>query len=98
MNAKRLASLFLLLTCGAAIASSGAGSETTRPQLPQMAVYRWAAKPQNVDAFAKWINRPDVWGEDFTAVETWDNIENPGWLLRPWAAWVKQRPGRRWMM
>jgi hypothetical protein len=65
---------------------------------PQMAVYRWAAKPENIDAYAKWIARPEVWSEDFTATESWDNIENPGWLLKPWGKWVSQRPGRRWIM
>lgn len=62
---------------------------------PQMAVYRWAMKPQNTDAFAKWINRPDIWGEDFTNTESWDNIENPAWLFKPWGAWVKEKEGRR---
>lgn len=62
---------------------------------PQMAVYRWVQKTDNVDAFAKWINRPDIWGEDFTNFESWNNIQNPEWLLKPWAKWVKERPGRR---
>jgi len=62
---------------------------------PQMAVYRWALKTGNVDAFAEWIGRSDVWGEEFTNNESWENIRNPGWLIKPWSEWVKSRAGRR---
>jgi hypothetical protein len=71
---------------------------TEESKQPQMAVYRWAMKPANIDAFGRWIGRPDVWGEDFTNSESWDNIENPGWLFEPWARWLRERPGRRWIM
>ena len=42
-----------------------------------------------------WIGRPDLWAEDFTASNSWDNIENPGWLLGPWGKWVAARAGRK---
>jgi hypothetical protein len=67
---------------------------TTAPAGPQLAVYRWAVRPDNVNAFGKWIGDPNVWGEDFTDNSSWDNVENPGWLLKPWGKWVRERPGR----
>ncbi|MDA3797734.1 MAG: glycosyl hydrolase [Kiritimatiellae bacterium] len=64
---------------------------------PQITVYRWAAPkgPFQVDTFAKWIDRPEVWGEDFFAQDTWDNISSPGWLLWPWQNWLKVQQGRQ---
>src|SRR5438045_333094 len=60
-----------------------AASAATNPAAPQLAVYRWAIKPANTDAFADWIGDPSVWAEDFPDTSSWDNIENPGWLLNP---------------
>jgi hypothetical protein len=64
-------------------------------RLPQLAVYRWALRTDNVDAFAKWIGHPDIWAEEFMDSSSWDNQENPGWLFKPWGKWVRERAGRR---
>jgi hypothetical protein len=96
----RVLSRLLLIAMGASarfpFAMGGElAASTTAPAEPQMAVYRWVLRPDNVEAFGRWIGHPDVWAEDFTDNSSWDNIENPGWLLKPWGKWVMQRPGRR---
>jgi hypothetical protein len=67
---------------------------------PHLAAYRWVAPkgPANVDAYGQWLGYPEIWAEDFDATETWDNIENPGWLLKPWSKWVQARSGRRMLL
>lgn len=97
------AALCLLIAGGRCSLPTAAGAPATQPVAatapasarPHLAVYRWAMKPENVDAFGAWIGHPDVWAEDFTDSTSWDNIGNPGWLLSPWGKWVKAREGRR---
>ena len=62
-----------------------------RAAVHQLAVYRWGSPkaPTTTDAYASWIGDPTVWGLDFEPSDTWDNISNPGWMLYPWAQWVK---------
>jgi hypothetical protein len=64
----------------------------------QIAAYRWVIKPENIDAYAKWLNRPDMWAEDFSGPESWNNVRNPEWLLKPWGKWVKAKPGRKLLL
>ena len=62
---------------------------------PPMGVYRGANQSPKVDAFAAWIGRPDLWGEDFIGWESWSNVAWPTWWLDHWSKWVHARPGRR---
>ncbi len=62
---------------------------------PAMGVYRWANGTANVDAFAAWLGRDLVWGEDFIGPESWSNVAWPVWWLEAWSKWVKAKPGRR---
>ncbi len=68
---------------------------------PYLAAYHWgAANPgggaKANEAFARWINRPVVWAEDFEANDAWENnIEGGGWQLGEWKDWKKQNPARR---
>lgn len=75
----------------ASAAEVGKADEKT----PAMGVYRWASATANVDAFADWLGRPDVWGLDFVGWESWDNIQWPTWWLEAWGKWVHAQPGRR---
>lgn len=68
---------------------------------PYLATYHWGAANPNGgakanEAFARWINHPVVWGEDFEPLEAWDNnIEGGSWQLGEWQEWKKQNPARR---
>lgn len=62
---------------------------------PAIGAYRWANGTANVDAFATWLGRSTVWGEDFIGSESWDNVQWPTWWLETWGKWVKAKPGRR---
>ena len=62
---------------------------------PALAAYRWPNGTDNLDAFAKWLNRETVWGEDFIGSESWDNVQWPTWWLEHWSQWVPAKPGRR---
>ena len=64
---------------------------------PQLGVYRWPNGTENVDAFAAWLGRDTVWGEDFIGSETWDNVEWPTWWLEKWGHWKNAKPGRRFI-
>ncbi len=68
---------------------------------PYPAAYRWGAANKKGgamanEAFAKWMNLPVVWAEDFTPNEQWrDNVEGGGWQLGEWSKWKKGAVGRR---
>lgn len=65
---------------------------------PHLGVYRWGAPkgPGQVDAFAAWVGRPDVWAEDFEASDQWGNVQEPtSWQFGPWQQWLKEAKGRR---
>lgn len=67
---------------------------------PYIAAYRWGAANKNGgaaanEAFARWLNLPVVWAEDFEPTERWDSIEGGGWQLGEWSKWKKALPGRR---
>lgn len=82
-----------LLVC--LLASTAIGAEPdARPQ-PQIAVYRWANGTGNVDAFAEWLGRDLVWGEDFAGSESWSNVAWPTWWLEAWSEWARKQPERR---
>ena len=102
--------LGLILCClSLGVASSFANAQnapkSAPPQVvvqptPAIAVYRWGAAntsggaPAN-EAYAKWLNQPVVWAEDFTPTERWDGIEGGNWQLAEWSKWKKAVPGRR---
>ncbi len=67
----------------------------TKPSEPSMGVYRGVNESAKVDAFAKWIGRPDLWGEDFIGWESWSNVAWPTWWLEHWSKWVRAGSGRR---
>jgi hypothetical protein len=46
-------------------------------------------------AYAAWLNRTLVWGEDTEPTARWDSIEGGGWQFGPWGNWVQQNPARR---
>ena len=91
-----LHSLSAALACLAVFATAPGGlAQTNKAAAPQLAVYRWPNGTTNVNAFARWLNQPVVWGEDFAGSETWDNVSWPVWWLEHWGKWVKKQPGRR---
>ena len=67
---------------------------------PYLAVYRWGAASKQGgaaanEAFARWLNRPVVWAEDFEPSERWDSVEGGAWQLGEWSKWKKAVAGRR---
>ena len=67
---------------------------------PYLAAYRWGAANKNGgaaanEAFARWLNRPVVWAEDFEPTERWDSLEGGDWQLGEWSRWKKAVAGRR---
>ncbi len=95
-----IASLLLTLIAGcgsllAADSSAPATAPASQPAAPQIAAYRWAAQPQNVDAFAQWLGVDTVWGEEFMAHEKWDSFHYPDWFMGTWSKWVQAKEGRR---
>ncbi|RYG35388.1 hypothetical protein EON81_12860 [bacterium] len=87
------------LTALGFLAFFGAAREADA-QIPQASAYVGAAPGATTDntAYGSWINRPEVWGIDFMAVDNWSNISGPSWMLQPWGAWTVARPGRRMMI
>jgi hypothetical protein len=81
---------FLVFVCAAIFVVAG-----MRAAEPFIASYRWPNGTKNVDAFAEWLGRDVVWGEDFIGGESWDNVQWPTWWLETWGKWVKAKPGRR---
>lgn len=77
------------------VSTSGAAPQAERPPQPMPGVYRWANRPDNVDAFAAWLDRPTVWAVDFIGGESWNNVGWPTWWLEGWSKWVRAVPGRR---
>jgi hypothetical protein len=94
----------LLLAGLFSAARAAAGAEQAFPEsgAPYPAVYRWGAANKvggakaNED-YARWLNLPAVWAEDFPPIETWDHIEGGGWQLGEWSQWKKAGPGRRFV-
>ena len=77
-----------------------APAQKAAPSVPaaHLGVYRWGAPkgPGQVDAFADWIGRPDVWAEEFEPSDQWGNVSSPtGWMFAPWQQWLTERKGRR---
>jgi glycosyl hydrolase family 26 len=70
--------------------------QPARTGVPHLGAYRWGAPngPANVTAYAGWVGDPTVWGLDFMATDTWDNISNPTWELPVWGTWVAAQAGR----
>ncbi len=70
----------------------------TAPLPTHLGVYRWGAPkgPAQVDSFAKWIGRRDVWAEDFEPSDQWGNVTSPtSWFFAPWQKWLGENSGRR---
>jgi hypothetical protein len=91
--------LFCAFVCAALAA--GAALHPKKSGAPAMGVYRWGAANPNggakcVEAFGEWIGERDVWGEDFEAIDRWENnIAGGNWQLPEWGAWKKKNPSRR---
>src|SRR5688572_12821771 len=81
--------------CVVFAAASLAATDTAGAAEPTIAAYRWPNGTDNLDAFASWLGRETVWGEDFIGSESWDNVEWPTWWLEHWGKWVAAKPGRR---
>ena len=83
------------------IASHPALADYPKSKAPYLAAYRWGAANPNGgaranEAYARWLDRPAVWAEDFEPSEAWDNnIEGGGWQLGEWQTWKKADPARR---
>ncbi|WP_335979479.1 glycosyl hydrolase [Streptomyces sp. CA2R106] len=67
-----------------------------RTGVPHLGAYRWGSPtgPANVTAFSQWVGDPAVWGLDFLATDTWDNIADPSWQLPAWSSWIAAGTGR----
>ncbi|MBI3880921.1 MAG: hypothetical protein HY301_12795 [Verrucomicrobia bacterium] len=90
-----LAASICITLHGATIAGAATTNPPSASSEPHLGVYRWPNGMTNVDAFAAWLGRPVVWGEDFVGGESWDNVAWPVWWLKAWSAWVHEKPGRR---
>lgn len=94
---------FCLVAVGVALAAvviNAAGADKVPPASaggPALGVYRGANATAKVDAFAAWLGRPAIWGEDFIGSESWSNVGWPIWWLKTWSAWVHEKPGRRFV-
>ncbi len=91
---------FTLATCVVLLLAPVAGRCKRPPKdgLPHLGVYRWGAPkgPVQVDAFAAWIGRADIWAEDFEASDQWGNVSSPtSWMFEPWQKWLGEHTGRR---
>lgn len=84
---------------GLHVSGSAAPAAATVAQVAglQLGVYRWSAPngPANVTAHATWLDVPTLWGLDFEAADTWDNISGGEWQLPPWSTWVQAVSGRQ---
>jgi len=49
-----------------------------------LGVYRGAANPSGVAAFAQWLGAPINYAEDFLPGDSWSTIESPSWWLNAW--------------
>ncbi len=83
-------SSLVVLIAGITCAESPTDSAVTKS--PPLAAYRWGAANKNGgaaanEAYAKWMNLPVVWAEDFEPSERWDSIEG--------GSWANGRNGRR---
>lgn len=77
-------------------ADPSAAVQPARTGVPHLGAYRWGSPtgPANVTAFADWVGDPVVWGQDFLATDTWDNIADPSWQMPAWGSWVAAQAGR----
>ncbi len=74
------------------------GKSQPASPLPHLGVYRWNPPkgPAQVNTFAAWIGRPDVWAEDFEPSDQWGNVTSPiSWFFVPWQKWLSKNTRRR---
>ncbi len=99
MNRWKQVCATLPLVCLALTAGAAPRAKTTAATpFAHLGVYRWGAPkgPGQVDAFASWVGRPDVWAEEFEPSDQWGNVTSPtSWMFAPWQGWLKEHPGRR---
>jgi len=70
-------------------------NDNTAP--PFKAVYRWGqggCVSGKYDAYGPWLNRTNIWAEDFLPTNAWDQVEGQQWDLGTWQWWIKKNPGR----
>jgi len=102
MTLKSFSLLAPICVFGAALAAAGAEPAFPASGAPYPVVYRWGAANKHGgalanEAYARWLNRPAVWVEDFPPIETWDHLEGQGWQLGEWSKWKQVSPGRRFI-
>jgi putative cell wall-binding protein len=61
---------------------AGAGATQAAP----LGVYKGAANPNGVQAFAAWTSSPITYALDFLASDSWSSIESPGWWAQAWSS------------
>ena len=47
-----------------------------------------------LDGFGSWLGREVTVGRAYLPGTSWDDLQGPDWVLKPWAAWRAARPGR----
>jgi hypothetical protein len=76
---------------------------TDNQAAPYMGVYETALGTKQTDAFAAWLHRTRIWGQDtipFGQGSTWNHISGTydDWFYKPWSDWVRAQPGRRMVL
>lgn len=58
---------------------------TDNTSAPYMGVYEWSISDANNHArityAANWLSRSQLWAEEFSATDSWDQLRGPDWLL-----------------
>jgi beta-mannanase len=81
VRGRRAIALALVLAAGLAAGSSRSSAAVGSSSL---GVYRGAAAPDRVRAYESWLGRSVGWAVDFVPRDSWDKIEDPGWLTSGW--------------
>jgi hypothetical protein len=98
--AKVLCAIWASLAVLAGLAGAESPVQFPTSAAPYLAAYRWGAANKHGgaaanEAFARWLNQPVVWAEDFEPTERWDSLEGGDWQLGEWSRWKKAVAGRR---
>jgi len=72
-----------VLVFGAGLSLSLVAAQAASPAAT-LGVYRGAANPSGVSAFAQWLGSPVSYAEDFLPGDSWSSIEAPTWTLNGW--------------
>lgn len=98
-------SLFLATAtwhAGLFCASAAPVPPTDNTSQPFFGTYEWSLSTSGFvsrNAFTcTWLNRSQIWAEDFAATDTWDNLRGPSWLLNPASTWIAANPARKYIL